>query len=141
MLLLCTSSLVVRFSMTVRYRLSTTARPLYHLKPVLSTPFSQVFSFFSKNFPAISGGKFYIGNKPRNATLSPFSGNEKHAVRRRNFPKTRFPYVLSFLKRKYERKQFGRFFRNLPVVRGGTFLPCRLYQSKGGSTVRILKCF
>ena len=50
-------------------------------------------------------------------------------------------YVLSFLKRKYERKQFGRSFRNLPVVQGGAFLPRQLHQSKGGSAVRILKCF
>ena len=52
-----------------------------------------------------------------------------------------FVYVLSFLKRKYERKQFGRSFRNLPVVQGGAFLPRQLHQSKGGSAVRILKCF
>ena len=70
---------------------------------------------------------------------------------------TLFLYVLSFLKRKYERKQFGicwfakqakqaspRGAKNpeAPLkVQGGSYLPRRLYQSKGGSAVRILKCF
>ena len=58
-----------------------------------------------------------------------------------SFPQTPVFYVLSFLKRKYERKQFGRSFQNLPVVQGGAFLPRQLHQSKGGSAVRILKCF
>ena len=59
-----------------------------------------------------------------------------------SFPQTLLRYVLSFLKRKYERKQFGltlsarparlasqtsKSFRNLPVVQGGAFLPRRLY--------------
>ena len=60
-----------------------------------------------------------------------------------NFLQTPLLYVLSFLKRKYERKQFeGHIPSKTPLkVQGGTFLPRQLYQSKGGSAVRILKRF
>jgi hypothetical protein len=60
-----------------------------------------------------------------------------------NFLQTPLLYVLSFLKRKYERKQFeGHIPSKTPLkVQGGTFPTRQLYQSKGGSAVRILKCF
>ena len=60
-----------------------------------------------------------------------------------NFLQTPLLYVLSFLKRKYERKQFeGHIPSKTPLkVQGGTFLPRQLYPSKGGSAVRILKRF
>ena len=58
-----------------------------------------------------------------------------------SFPQTPLLYVLSFLKRKYERKQFGKCPETLLKVQGGAILPCQLYQSKGGSAARILKCF
>ena len=60
-----------------------------------------------------------------------------------NFLQIPLLYVLSFLKRKYERKQFeGHIPSKTPLkVQGGTFPTRQLYQSKGGSAVRILKCF
>ncbi len=60
-----------------------------------------------------------------------------------NFLQTPLLYVLSFLKRKYERKQFeGHIPSKTPLkVQGGTFPTRQLYQSKGGSAVRILKHF
>ena len=60
-----------------------------------------------------------------------------------NFLQTPLLYVLSFLKRKYERKQFeGHIPSKTPLkVQDGTFPTRQLYQSKGGSAVRILKCF
>ena len=60
-----------------------------------------------------------------------------------NFLQTPLLYVLSFLKRKYERKQFeGHIPSKTPLkVQGGTFPTRQLYQSKGGSAVRILKAF
>ncbi|MBD9209375.1 MAG: hypothetical protein EGQ30_08380 [Clostridiales bacterium] len=60
-----------------------------------------------------------------------------------NFLQTPLLYVLSFLKRKYERKQFeGHIPSKTPLkVQGGTFPTRQLYPSKGGSAVRILKYF
>ena len=52
-----------------------------------------------------------------------------------------YHYVLSFLKRKYERKQFGKCPETLLKVQGGAFQPRRLYQSKGGSIGSNLKKF
>ena len=65
-------------------------------------------------------------------------------IKKGAFRKHRFFYVLSFLKRKYERKQFRRHILlkdHLKKFKAGFLCYSDFNKSKGESAARILKCF